>query len=331
MRTFASWVTLPENEAARAAALRAAHAAGTARPELNPLFVHGPAGSGKSHLAAALVARAARRRPDLVAAVLGPDAFAAARPDGDSEDPASALADARRADLVVLEDVQRLPARAAAAVADLLDHAAARRRQVVATATHGPARLAHLPVRLTDRLAAGLVVALRPLAPESRLAFLRDRARRRRLDPDAPALAWLAEHLGGSARRLEGGLVRLAALARLNGGRLPGPDELPELFADEVRAGRTTVDGIVRQVGRYFQVEPGQLRAPGKGRLALLPRQVGMFLARQLTALSLREIGAYFGGRDHSTVLHACRKVERALDGDAALSGAVRQLRADLA
>jgi len=330
MQTFAGWVSLPENRAASAAVRRLARSAGggPARADLNPLFVHGPAGSGKSHLAAAFLARVVRRRPDLAAAVLTPDTLAAVRPDADTPD---AVADARRADLLVLEDVQRLPRRSAVAVAALVDHAVARRRPVLATATVGPARLTQLPVRLTSRLAAGLVVGLAPLGPESRLAFLRDRARRRRLDPDAPALAWLAGHLGGSARRLEGGLVRLAVSARLNGGRLPAVGELPELFADEVRAARLTVDGIVRQVGRYFRVDPEQLRAPGKARLALLPRQVGMFLARQLTEMSLREIGAYFGGRDHSTVLHACRKVEQALDGDADLSGAVRRLRADLA
>jgi chromosomal replication initiator protein len=322
MQTFARWVSLPENSAAQSAARRAARAvgAGAVRSDLNPLFLHGPAGSGKSHLAAALVASAVRRRPDLVVTVLGTDVT----------EP-SALGDARRADLIVLEDVQRLSPRFATAVADLLDHAVARRRLVVATAPHGPARLTALPVRLTDRLAAGLVVGLAPLSPESRLTFLRRRAPRRRLDPDAPAVAWLAEHLDGSVRRLEGGLVRLAALARLNGGRPPEPDELPAHFREEVQAGQLTAEGIARQVSRYFQVDFGQLRAPGKGRQALLPRQVGMYLARQLTQLSLREIGAYFGGRDHATVLHACRKVEQALDVDATLSGAVRRLRAELA
>ncbi|MGH7226914.1 MAG: helix-turn-helix domain-containing protein, partial [Gemmataceae bacterium] len=81
----------------------------------------------------------------------------------------------------------------------------------------------------------------------------------------------------------------------------------------------------------YFQVEPRQLQERGRTRQTLLPRQIGMYLARRLTALSLQQIGAYFGGHDHSTVLHACRKVEQALAHDAGLCGAVRQLHADLA
>jgi chromosomal replication initiator protein len=106
---------------------------------------------------------------------------------------------------------------------------------------------------------------------------------------------------------------------------------LAEYFGVEAEANRPTVERIVQRVGRYFQVEPRQLQARSRARGTLLPRQIGMYLARQLTELSLQQIGAYFGGRDHSTVLHACRKVEKALACDARLSGAVRQLHADLA
>jgi chromosomal replication initiator protein len=102
-------------------------------------------------------------------------------------------------------------------------------------------------------------------------------------------------------------------------------------FRDEVDARRPTVERIVQRVGRYFQVEPQQMQSRCRSRQTLLPRQVGMYLARRLTKLSLQQIGAYFGGRDHSTVLHACRKVEQALAHDVTLSGAVRQLHADLA
>lgn len=94
---------------------------------------------------------------------------------------------------------------------------------------------------------------------------------------------------------------------------------------------RPTVERIASRVGDYFHLEPKHLQSRRRNREALLPRQVGMYLARRLTGLSLQQIGAYFGGRDHSTVLHACRKVESALNSDLALSGAVRQLHADLA
>src|SRR5262249_27789262 len=108
-------------------------------------------------------------------------------------------------------------------------------------------------------------------------------------------------------------------------------DTVAEHFRDQADAARPTVERIARRVGACFRVDVRQLQSRSRYRNVLLPRQVGMYLARQMTDLSLDQIGAYFGGRDHSTVLHACRKVEDALGRDAVLSGAVRQLQADLA
>ena len=107
-------------------------------------------------------------------------------------------------------------------------------------------------------------------------------------------------------------------------------DAVAESFRTDADARRATVERIAQRVGRYFRVEARRLQGRDRSRQALLPRQVGMYLARRLTDLSLEQIGAYFGGRDHSTVLHACRKVEQALADDLVLSGAVRQLQADL-
>jgi len=90
------------------------------------------------------------------------------------------------------------------------------------------------------------------------------------------------------------------------------------------------VERIAQRVGRQFQLDPRRLQARDRSRHILLPRQVSMYLARQLTELSLEQIGEHLGGRDHSTVLHACRKVQEALGSDPALSGIVRQLHADL-
>jgi chromosomal replication initiator protein len=171
---------------------------------------------------------------------------------------------------------------------------------------------------------------LEPLARPSRLVFLQDRAQRRQLAVSRDVLAWLAEHVGGSTRQLEGALARVETLARLHG-RLPDVALVAEQLHADAEAGRPTVERITERVGAYFRLEPRQIQSRRRLRHALLPRQVGMYLARQLTPLSLQQIGAYFGGRDHSTVLHACRKVEEAMAHDRALSGAVRQLHADLA
>ncbi len=327
MYTFTHWVTAPENRFARAAVRRVAEgvAAGRRQRAVNPLFLHGPAGTGKTHLVGALAAEVIRRCPDLIVCLLS---AADCRPE-DPQRPEEWPAPAREADLLVLEDVQHLPARAVEPLVGVIDDRRARGRPMVFTGSEGPGQLTRLPGRLTSRLACGLVVGLEPLGPASRRTFLADRARRRQLDVGPDVLAWLAERVGGSARQLEGAVKRLEALARLHG-EAPDLAATAEAFRDDAGAARPSVERIIERVGRYFRVEPREVCSRRRGRNALLPRQVGMYLARALTPLSLEQIGAHFGGRDHSTVLHACRKVEQALTRDSALSGAVRQLHADL-
>jgi chromosomal replication initiator protein len=337
MQTFENWVALPENRSAQVAVERVLEdlCTGSAPASPSPLFLHGPSGTGKTHLLSALVARAVLLRPGLTVTrwtaneyeslVRAEFATPASEPDERTERTAAA-----KADLVIVEDVQHLSAQVTEPFTRLIDRCLVRGRQLVWSGTVGPAELTHLPGRLTSRLASGLVVGLQPLSPVSRLVYLQERARRRQLNLAPDVLGWLSGHVSGSARQLEGALGRVEALARLSGTPLT-VEQVAEQFQTEAEASRPTVERIAQRVGRYFQLEPQKLQGRGRERNALLPRQIGMYLARRLTGLSLQQIGAYFGGRDHTTVLHACRKVEQALTHDVALSGAVRQLHADLA
>lgn len=326
MQTLAQWVSSPENRSALAAVERVADCLCSRQPRraVNPLFLHGPSGVGKTHLVAGLAARVAERGPGLSAVILTAGDF-----DRDPEESAADLAAARQADLAAIEDIQRLSARAVEAVVQLLDHGLARQIQLVFTAAVGPAQMERLPARLTSRLASGLIVGLEPLGPASRRDFLCDRVARKGLKVDPAVLDWIAEHVGGSGRQLDGAVARLEALTRMHGGVL-GVDAVADSFRTDADARQATVERIAQRVGRYFRVETRQLQGRDRSRQALLPRQVSMYLARRLTDLSLQQIGAYFGGRDHSTVLHACRKVEQALTDDLTLSGAVRELQAGL-
>jgi chromosomal replication initiator protein len=312
---------LPENRAGLLAVRRVVAGLGRRRRAVNPLFLHGPAGSGKTLLVAELVEAATHQVRDLVVAATTAGDWAAEQglPDGECA--------VRLCDLSVVEDLQYLPTRVGGALARWFDDLLARRVQMVFTAHAGPGAL-DLPARLAGRLAGGVVVGLEPLGVASRRSLLEAKARQRRLNLDGALLDWLAERLG-TGREIDGALARLEALARANG-RTPELAQVAELFREQAEAGRPTVERIARRVGGRFRVRARDLQSARRGRDVLLPRQVGMYLARQLTALSLEQIGAYFGGRDHSTVLHACRKVERALAADTALSGTVRQLRAEL-
>jgi chromosomal replication initiator protein len=331
--TFGHFVPLAENHFALAAVRRMADAVvtGGAVGTSDLLSIHGPPGTGKTHLASALVDDVCRRAPRCSAAVLA--AGDCAMPDGIPQIVCStdlpSLEAARDVDLLVLEDLQHLPRQAAPSLTQVLNHRAAHQLQTVVTALPAPAQLTDLGGRLQSRLTGGLVVRLESLSVAARRALLNDKAQRRQRAIRPEVLAWLAEHLTGGVRALIGALERLETLTRARPLPLDVAD-VADCFHEQTEAGRPTVERIVGRVGSYFHVNARQMQSRQRYANVLLPRQVGMYLARQLTPMSLDEIGAYFGGRDHSTVLHACRKVELALVHDPILCGAVRQLQGDL-
>jgi chromosomal replication initiator protein len=330
--TFARFVSVPENRSGLLAVQGVAAALCSRRRQRapNPLYLHGPAGTGKTHLVAALIADVTRRASHLVIANLPAGDFATlvdSSREAQTEEFGT-LESARESDLVVVEDVQYLPARSVEAFGQLFDDLLVRRVQMVFTACTGPRGL-DLPARLKSRLAGGLVVGLEPLQQASRLALLEDKAQRQQLAISRDVLAWLAQRLTGGGRQLEGALARLETLSRIERRLLDVPT-VASYLQEQLETARPTVEQIVERVSGQFHVEPKRLQSSQRGRNVLLPRQVSMYLARQLTSLSLEQIGAYFGGRDHSTVLHACRKVEQALVSDSTLSGTIRQLRSDL-
>jgi len=327
---WADFVVVPENRSAVRAARAVAKALLAGRRAAAPLVLHGPPGTGKTHLIAALLGRVSTG-PGVVTAqavAVGDLARSAA---GGGDAAGFADGDLLACDLLVLEDVQLLPAREAAAVCDLLDRRAARRRAVVATANAGPAALGHLPRRLTSRLAAGLVVQLEPLSPASRRVLLASAATERKLRLTPDALDWLAgQHSGGGVRALLGALATLAALAPTVSGPLDGA-VVAEMLAGSgqpTSAGRD-VAGIVKRVAAAFGVGEKELLGASRLRRVMVPRQVAMYLARELCGLSLPRLGLAFR-RDHTTVLHSCRKVADDIAADDRLGGLVRQLRAEL-
>lgn len=311
---------------------------GESRRATTPLYLHGPVGTGKTHLVEALIHEVTSKLPQLVVTLVDAGDIA---PTPRSEETVAEIADrflaAKQSDLFIIEDLQHLSSRRdnwsdtlSEMLVQTIDYLHARQRQLVFTAAVGPRRLVHLPARLVSRLASGLVVEIRPMERPSRLALLQDKAQRRQLAVSGEILAWLADQITGGGRQLEGALLQLEALARLHG----GPLDLPTVahhFQQSIQSNRLTVERIARQVGNYFRVDVRHLQTRRRYQHVLLPRQIGMYLARQLTNSSLEEIGSYFGGRDHSTVLHACRKIRDALGRDVALSGAVKQLQAELA
>lgn len=338
-------VTMPENQAALRALAEVVRYARSARvrPPFLLLMVHGAPGTGKTCLTTTLCQEIGRQASDVTVAEVSardlkeniptPGKTGKRKPGEESPVPEILSAAVREADLLVLEDLQHLPWTLVEFLVELLDERQAHERITIATASVGPAHLTSrgrkFPNRLTSRLSGGLVVALEPWSLASRKQFLQEMAQRRQLPLRRDILDWLAVHLPGNGRQMLGALDQVEALGRMLGPRLDAAS-VADHFQSQAEARVPTVEKIAEQVGRSFQVKPTELLSARRHRSIVLPRQVGMYLARQLTGLSLERIGAYFGGRDHTTVLHACRKVEKVLLEDAVLSGTVKRLHAEL-
>lgn len=313
------FVALPENRSACEAVDRLA-AAVAHGADVPLLFIHGPPGSGKSHLASELIERVAQGDPPrtaqtAAAAELGRDLL---------QPPVERRLVTREVvgcDLLVLEDVQHLPPAAADELAAILDRRQARRRPTLVTAVRGPAEL-NLPARLTSRLGGGLVVGIQPLGELSRRQLAAALCQDQQLKVTDDVIGWLARDPGG-ARPILGEIARLAVLAT----RHPPPLTLTVVTAElpvTPVAGESPLERIAARVAEHYRVPVKALRGPSRVRNVARARQVAMSVARA-AGFSFPQIGGYFG-RDHTTVMHSCARVAELATEDVALARELREL-----
>jgi len=281
--------------------------------------IHGLTGTGKSHLARGLMDAVIRQRPDAVVRLIpARDLGRVLVESSDSQ------LEFRDCDLLIIEDIQHLPAVAHEAVIGLLDHRRVHGLGVLVTADGGPARLPSLSIRLVTRLGAGLVVPLSPLSLRSRRRLSRRLCRREGLYVTSNVLDWLARKTTSGSRSIRGDVSRLKELSV----RFPPPLDQRALTAlESTEETATDVERVVAFVADHYGISIAQMKRRDRIRRFLQPRQVAMYLARALTPLSYPEIGRTFGGYDHTTVLHACRRVEERRDEDWAFAHELEELK----
>ena len=331
---WGEFVALPETTSALRAVRRLARSFANSRSSLappSPLLLHGPPGTGKTFLVQTMV-RELIRHPDGITVQVIP----ARDVKEQTPDPAefeNGFADWVACDLLAIEDVQHLPVKSASALCRLLDRRASRRRPTVLTASTGPAGMSQFPRRLTNRLSAGLVIRLDPPSQASRRKLATRFAVQRNLRLADDALDWLASEADG-VRALAGLVQRLASLAGKRARPMSRRTIVTLLQEQEPTAEKAPktlpISKIVTRVAATYAVQVKDLLGTGRQRLIMLARQVAMYLARTVAKLSLPRIGTHFGGRDHTTVLHAVRKIEQAITTDAKLKRTVRELTKEL-
>lgn len=332
--SFSAFVEGSSNRVALAAAKTIAEA-GSSAVRFNPLFVHSNVGLGKTHLlqAVALAATQSERKPRVVylTAEYFMWRFATAIRDNDALSFKESL---RNIDLLVIDDMQFLQGKSIQhEFCHLLNMLLDSARQVVVAADRAPWELESLDARVRSRLQGGVAIEIEAPDYEMRLEILKRRleaAQQEDTTIDIPTdiLVHVAKHITSSGRELEGAFNQL--LFRRSFEPSLSIDRVDELLGHLVNAGepkRVRIEDIQRVVSRHYNVSRQEMVSNRRTRTIVKPRQIAMFLAKTMTPRSFPEIGRRFGGRDHTTVLHAVRKIENLLDQDTKLAHEVELLR----
>jgi chromosomal replication initiator protein len=330
--TFDNFVVGKPNELAHAAARRVAEAcAGPFHAvPFNPLFLYGGVGLGKTHLMHAIAwhvrTHAAGRRLIYLSAEKFMYQFIRALRFKSTMDFKEQF---RSVDLLMIDDVQFISGKDSTqeeffhTFNALVDQ----NRQIVISADKSPSDL-EVEERMRSRLGWGLVADIHPTTYELRLGILQSKAEQHGLRLPQKLMEFLAHKIVSNVRELEGALNRIIAQMQFVGRDIT-PESAQEVLHDLLRANerRVTIDEIQRRVAEHFNIKLAEMTAARRARIVARPRQVAMYLAKQLTSRSLPEIGRKFGGRDHTTVMHAVRRIEELIVSDPALAEDVELLR----
>lgn len=327
--TFENFVVGKPNELAFAAAQRVGSAATV---PFNPLFLYGGVGLGKTHLMHAIAWHIRDKFPDREVVYLSAEKFMYQFIRALRFKNVMAFKDQfRSVDVLMIDDVQFIAGKDTTqeeffhTFNALVD----RNRQIVISGDRSPSDLDGIEERMKSRLGWGLVADIHATDYELRLGILQNKAEQAGArDVPVRILEFLAHRITSNVRELEGALNRVLAYSNLVG-RPVTVETTQDVLRDLLRANdrRVTIDDIQKRVAEHFNIRVADMHSARRARAVARPRQVAMYLAKQLTSRSLPEIGRKFGGRDHTTVMHAVRRIDELMQNDSTLSEDVELLR----
>ena len=329
--TFENFVVGTPNELAFAAAKRVAEADFV---PFNPLFLYGGVGLGKTHLMNAIAWVIKKKNPDRKVVYISAEKFMyqfikALR----SKDVMNFKQEFRSVDVLMIDDVQFISGKehTQEEFFHTFNALVDRGCQIVLSADKSPSDLDGMEERLKSRLGWGLVTDIQPTTYELRLGILQSRAESSGIAFPREVLDFIAQKIKSNVRELEGALNRIIAHTTLVGKQITLENTI-DVLSDILRANNKliTIEDIQKKVSEHFSVKMSEMFSARRSKSVVIPRQVAMYLSKELTNLSYPEIGRNFGGKDHPTIIHASKKIDKLLNENSYLSEDIKLLKSIL-
>lgn len=326
--TFDTFVVGNSNRFAHAACFAVAESPARA---YNPLFIYGGVGLGKTHLMHAIGHYIRECNPSLTVAYVTSEKFTNDLINAIKDDQTVEFrAKYRSMDILLIDDIQFLAnkERTQEEFFHTFNTLYEANKQLIISSDRPPKEIPTLEDRLRSRFEWGLLSDIQPPDLETRIAILRKKAQLEGLTVPDETIFFIANRIQSNIRELEGALIRVIAMSSLNKQEIT-PELAAEALKDILPASKPkpiTVQSIQETVAQYFTIRPEEFKTKKRTRAIAYPRQIAMYLSRELTDLSLPKIGEQFGGRDHTTVIHAHEKIARGLQSDPSLQNIINEL-----
>ena len=329
--TFENFVIGSSNRFSYAAGLAVAESPARA---YNPLFIYGQVGLGKTHLIQAITHKIRQLHPHLKHSYMTSEQFTNELIDAIRHRTTSQFRKKyREIDVLLIDDIQFIAGKESTqeeffhTFNNLHDN----RKQIIITSDRPPKEISNLEERLSSRFAWGLIADIQPPNFETRVAILKKKVSFESIEVQNDVIYFIAEQIKTNIRELEGALIRVIAYALLEEKSLT-LDMVKVVLKDMVKETlkNISIETIQNSVAEFFNISISELRAKKRNKNIVYPRQIAMYLSRLLTRRSLPEIGNAFGGKDHTTVLHSCKKIEREIKINQEIKNTIEQLTIDL-